>query len=123
VSQPGLPCGQRPEEVWITARRPAVLFIGGCPGGRAATSAYLGTLCRVAAGGGVRSRRSAAVSRLLLVAGTGVTWTADDIAFWLGGHAGSACEVSHVWHPCENRHGRLLRALLAEHGFSAATFP
>jgi hypothetical protein len=47
----------------------AVLFLGGCPGGRAATSAYLGILCRVAKGG-ARSRPSAAVPRLLLVAGT-----------------------------------------------------
>src|SRR5262249_11020707 len=51
------------------ARRAAVLFLGGCPGGRAATSAYLGILCRVAKGG-ARSRPSAAVPRLLLVAGT-----------------------------------------------------
>ncbi len=93
------------DPVPAAARSPAVLFIGGRLRGRAATSADLGILCRVPAGG-ARSRPGAAVPQLLLVAGSraepaagrarpclscclsrdpGVTWTADGITFRPGG--------------------------------------
>src|ERR1700730_10196128 len=58
----------------------AVMFVAGCPGGRAATSADLGILCRPAAGG-ARTGRAWSCPGCCFPRGPRAAWIAGSIVF------------------------------------------